>query len=88
MFQILLIFLEYFHFFTTINFFTHLFSPFFHSLLWLPDGIPPDGFPREEIVTVHLSVTVIFVILASVGVVFTIACLIYNFLFRKKKCVP
>ena len=49
------------------------------------DGVPHDGTPVEEIVTVHTSVTVLHVLLASAGVVFTVAILLFNFVFRKRK---
>ena len=54
-------------------------------ILMCTEGIPHDGIPEEEIVTIHTSVTVIFVLLASAGVVFTVACLLFNFVFRKRK---
>ena len=50
------------------------------------DGlIPYDGVPVEEDVSVTLSVTVIFFILSSAGIVFAIVCLIFNFIFRNRK---
>lgn len=63
---------------------------------WLPftvhnfsitDGVPYDGVPENEVVTVHTSVTVIFVLMATAGLIFTILCLIFNFVFRKRKLV-
>ena len=51
------------------------------------DGVPHDGIPVEETVTVHISVTVLCVLLASAGVVFTVACLLFNFVFRNRKYV-
>ena len=48
------------------------------------EGIPHDGTIQEEVVTVHLSVTVLIVILAAAGLVFTIVCLVFNFVFREK----
>ena len=48
-------------------------------------GVVHDGATLEEIVTVNISITVIFVFLAILGIVFTIACLVYNFIFRKQK---
>jgi len=48
-------------------------------------GIPYDGVPVEEVVTVHISATVIIVLLATAGLVFTAVCLIFNFVFRKRK---
>ena len=54
-----------------------------HSLL--AAGVPHDGVKKEEIVGVHVSVTVIFILLASAGVIFAAACLIFNFVFRKRR---
>ena len=47
--------------------------------------IPYDGVPTEKEVSVDLSLTVIFSILATAGIVFAVACLVFNFIFRKKK---
>ena len=47
--------------------------------------IPYDGVPIEEDVTVALPLTVIVILLATAGIAFTIACLIFNFVFREKK---
>ena len=49
------------------------------------EGIPYDGVPREDAVSVHLSLTIIFAILATVGIAFAVACLVFNFIFRTKK---
>jgi len=56
---------------------------FFYSMC--ADGIPYDGVPLEEVVTVHTSVTVIIIFLACCGIILTDACLVFNFLFRKRK---
>jgi len=50
-----------------------------------PVGILYDGVPREELVTVHISVTVIIIFLAFCGIVLTIACLFFNLVFRMHK---
>ena len=50
------------------------------------DGLVPyDGVPTKEFVAIALPVTVIFVFLASAGIFFAIACLIFNFVHRNKK---
>ena len=49
------------------------------------DGTPFDGVPIEEDVTVSVALTVIYGLLATAGIAFTIACLIFNFVFREKK---
>ena len=41
----------------------------------------------EEVVSVHLSLTVIFSILNTAGIAFAVACLIFNFMFRNRKYV-
>lgn len=57
------------------------------STITIADGVPYDGVPEEEIVTVHVSVTAVFVFLATAGLVFTVLCLVFNFFYRKKKLV-
>jgi len=49
------------------------------------DGIPYDGVPLEQVVTVHISVTVIVVFLAFCGIILTAACLVFNFVFRERR---
>ena len=53
------------------------------STLW-PEGVPPDGTPLE--MTNHLPVGLIVVLyLLAVGIIiFAVACMIFNFVFRKK----
>jgi len=65
----------------------HLNPPLFcfHYSTHILVGIPFDGVPVEEVVTVHISATVIIVLLATAGLVFTAVCLIFNFVFRKRK---
>ena len=50
-----------------------------------PDGIPNDGIPIEDVVTVSVGLTVVYVILAFAGLVFAVVCLIFTLIFRKKK---
>ena len=49
------------------------------------DGIPNDGIPIEEIMTVSTVLTVFYVILATAGLVFTAVCLIFILVFRGRK---
>ncbi len=50
------------------------------------DGLVPyDGIPVEELTTVALPVTVMYILLASMGIVFAVLCLTFNFIFRKRK---
>ncbi len=52
------------------------------------DGLVPyDGVPIEETVTVNVSLTVIYTLMATAGIIFTIICLGFNFIFRDRKCV-
>jgi len=52
----------------------------------IPGGvIPYDGVPLEQEVTAAISVTVIFSILATAGIVFAVACLVFNCIFRRRK---
>ncbi len=44
-----------------------------------------DGIPITEITTYHLSLVVVYYVLAAVGLAFTTACLIFNFTQRNKK---
>ena len=48
-------------------------------------GVPYDGTPTAVIETVHISLTVIFTVLSTIGIVFTIVCLAFNFVFRDRK---
>ena len=47
--------------------------------------IPYDGVPREEIVTVHPALPAVYINLGCTGIMFAIACLIFNFLCRNAK---
>ena len=49
------------------------------------DGIPNDGIPIEEIVTVSVALTAVYVLLAIAGFTFTALCLIFTLVFRRKK---
>ena len=51
----------------------------------MADGIPNDGIPIEEVVTVSISLTVVYVILATAGLVFAVVCLLFNLIYRQKK---
>ena len=49
------------------------------------EGIPNDGTPIEETVTVSIAVTVVYVIFAAAGLIFTTVCLLFIISFRKKR---
>lgn len=48
-------------------------------------GVPYDGIPEIRFVTVHTALSVIFVLLSFAGVVFTVVCLVFNFVFKERK---
>ncbi|CAI8035412.1 Gamma-aminobutyric acid type B receptor subunit 2 [Geodia barretti] len=52
-----------------------------------PDGVPTDGVPIEEVVTVTIGLTVVYVILAAAGLVFTIICLVFTIFFRNERLI-
>ena len=49
------------------------------------DGVPYDGVPTKKLVSIHPSLTVIFSILATCGIVFAVVCLFLNIHFRNKR---
>ena len=54
---------------------------------FLTAGTPYDGEPVQEIVTIHPALTTTMIVLAVAGATFAIACMIFNFVKRKKKSV-
>ena len=50
-----------------------------------PGGIPSDGTPIDKITSFHLSLVIVYYILAVAGLLFTTACLVFNFTQRNKK---
>jgi gamma-aminobutyric acid type B receptor len=57
------------------------------SDLVLPYGIPYDGVPFKDVVTVSVALTVVYVILATAGLVFAVACILFNIIFREKRLI-
>ena len=49
--------------------------------------VPYDGVPEKKIETVHISITVVFIVLACCGMVFAVVCITFNFVYRKSKYV-
>ena len=49
------------------------------------DGIPFDGVPQNFVENIHTGVTVVFCLLSTAGIVFAIACMCYNFIYRDRK---
>ena len=48
-------------------------------------GIPNDGTPVAQTITVHPALTAIYDIIGIAGIILAIACGIFNFMNRKKK---
>lgn len=48
------------------------------------DGIPPDGRPNEVDLGIHIGVSVIFILMATIGIVFALIGMSLHFLLRKK----
>ena len=53
--------------------------------VYVTDGTPSDGIPTEKVVMVSVALTVVYVILAVAGIIFTACCLIFMTIFRQKK---
>jgi gamma-aminobutyric acid type B receptor len=58
----------------------------FPSALSFPEGTPNDGIPIEDVVTVSVALTVVYVILATAGLVFAVGCLLFNIIYRHRRC--
>ena len=65
-----------------LRYYLSLFTSSF--LIIITDGIPNDGLPIEDIVTVHIGLTVVYVTLATTGLVFAVVCLVFNRCFRQR----
>ena len=56
------------------------------QIIFFSDGIiPHDGVPIEDVVTVSLGLTVMYMILATGGIVFAVVCLTFTIIFRNTK---
>ena len=56
-----------------------------HTFIYLfTDGIPPDGKPEMVLNKVLLPIAIIFDVLAFIGILFAIVCLLFNTVFREK----
>ena len=51
----------------------------------LSDGPPIDGVAPNSTVSVHVATSTVFITLAAAGIIFTLACLVFNFYYRNKK---
>ena len=52
---------------------------------YFTDGVPYDGVPEDKVERIHSSITVIFCLLSTCGIVFAISCMLFNFKYRNKK---
>ena len=50
-----------------------------------PGGIPLDGTPLQMLRQINQILFITYTILASVGILFAILCLLFIIIFRKKK---
>ena len=48
-------------------------------------GIPPDGTPIKVTNTIQIFLVIIFDVLAVVGIIFALICLVFNIVFKNKK---
>ena len=49
-------------------------------------GVPYDGVAvNEEVLAVHMALTVVLTFLSCAGIIFSIVCLLFNFYFRNTK---
>ena len=56
-----------------------------HNLYILfTDGIPPDGKPEMVLNKLLLPIAIIVDVLAFIGILFAIVCLLFNTVFREK----
>ena len=53
----------------------------------LTGGIPYDGVPVHVLVTVSVPLSVVYYVVATVGIILSVACCAFNFAFRKTKFV-
>jgi hypothetical protein len=50
-------------------------------------GVPYDGEPELEVLTVHPALTALVLTLTVAGTTFAIACMIFNFVYRNRRFV-
>lgn len=52
--------------------------------IFVAGGVPPDGIPNEEDVGVILGISILFIALSSIGIIFSLLGMCLHFAFRKK----
>ena len=57
------------------------------SFVKIGGDIPYDGSPIEVIDSTHIAFTAIFFTLASLGLICTLVCLVFNIAFRNKRYI-
>ncbi|XP_019849131.1 PREDICTED: gamma-aminobutyric acid type B receptor subunit 2-like [Amphimedon queenslandica] len=75
--------------FATVNVSESLFNYFSNesnSTVW-PDGVPPDGTPIYEFSSFSIILVIVMYLWSSVGIIFTVICLIFNIIFRNRKII-
>ena len=55
------------------------------KIITCTDGVPPDGTPQKVVHTFQLGLVVVFYFLAAVGMIFSVVCLLFNFVFRSRR---
>ena len=53
--------------------------------IFAADGVPLDGTPEIVFHTFEIGLVIVFYVLAAVGIVFSIGCLLFNLIFRERK---
>ena len=48
-------------------------------------GVPVDGLPKIQIVTILTPLVIVYYILAAIGIIFALVCLLFNIIFRNRK---
>lgn len=48
------------------------------------DGVPNDGIPIQQVVTVSEPLTGVYMTLALGGLVYAVVCLLFNLIYRKR----
>ena len=50
-----------------------------------PDGVPPDGYPIQQLKHPLLVLVVVCYVLSGAVIVFAVICIVFNICFRNKK---
>jgi gamma-aminobutyric acid type B receptor len=53
--------------------------------MYLVGGVPPDGTPVKVIHTFHVELVILFDTLATLGIIFAVCCLLFNFIFKDRR---